>query len=44
MTVAQVVDALLSPGLQPTQEDVAESRVLERHGDSLRVYLKLVRK
>ncbi len=25
------------------QEDVAESRVLERHGDSLRVYLKLVR-
>ena len=25
------------------QEDVAESRLLERHGDSMRVYLKLVR-
>ena len=43
-TVPQLVDALLSPGLRPTQEDVAESRVLERHGDSLRMYLKLVRK
>ena len=41
VTVDQVVDALLSPGV--AQEDVAESRLLERHGDSLRVYLKLVR-
>jgi putative flippase GtrA len=44
ITVAQLVDALLSPRLRPIQEDVAESRVLERHGDSLRMYLKLVRK
>jgi hypothetical protein len=43
-TVGQVVDALVSPGTRPLQEDVAESRVLERHGDSLRIYLKLVRK
>jgi putative flippase GtrA len=44
VTVSQLVDALLSPGQRPVQEDVAESRVLERHGDSLRMYLKLVRK
>ena len=44
VTVPQIVDALLSPGPKPLQEDVAESRVLERHGDSLRIYLKLVRK
>lgn len=43
-TVSQIVDALLSPGSRPLQEDVAESRVLERNGDSLRMYLKLVRK
>jgi len=43
-TVQQVVDALLRPGLRPPQDDVAESRVLERDGDSLRMYLKLVRK
>lgn len=41
VTVNQVVDALLRPGVK--QEDVAESRLLERHGDSQRVYLKLVR-
>jgi putative flippase GtrA len=41
VTVAQVVDALLRPGVK--QEDVAESRLLEAHGDSQRVYLKLVR-
>ena len=44
VTVPQLIDGLLSPGLQPLQEDVAESRVLERHGDSLTVSLKLVRK
>jgi putative flippase GtrA len=43
-TVGRVVDALLSPGSRPLQEDVAESRVLERQGDSLQIYLKLVRK
>jgi hypothetical protein len=42
VTVRQVVDALLTPGIR--QEDVAESRVLEQHGDSLRMYLKLVRR
>jgi putative flippase GtrA len=41
VTVDQVVDALLKPGVR--QEDVAESRLLEQHGDSQRVYLKLVR-
>jgi hypothetical protein len=41
VTVNQVVDALLDAGVK--QEDVAESRLLERHGDSMRVYLKLVR-
>lgn len=41
VTVAQIVDALLKPGVK--QEDVAESRLLEQHGDSQRVYLKLVR-
>jgi putative flippase GtrA len=42
VTVNQVVDALLEPGVK--QEDVAESRLLERHGDSVRIYLKLVRR
>lgn len=43
VTVPQVVDALLAnAGVK--QEDVAEARVLERHGDSLRMYLKLVRR
>jgi|KBSSwiStaDraftv2_1062776.scaffolds.fasta_scaffold27245_2 putative flippase GtrA len=41
VTVNQMIDALLSPGFK--QEDVADSRLLERHGDSLRMYLKLVR-
>jgi putative flippase GtrA len=41
VTVNQIIDALLSPGFK--QEDVADSRLLERHGDSLRMYLKLVR-
>jgi hypothetical protein len=42
VTVDQLIDALLSPGVK--QEDVVESRLLERHGDSLRIYLKLVRR
>jgi hypothetical protein len=44
VTVPQMIDALISPGRRPLQEDVAESRVLERHGDSLRMYLRLVRR
>jgi putative flippase GtrA len=42
VTVNQLIDALLNPGVK--QEDVAESRLLERHGDSLRISLKLVRR
>jgi putative flippase GtrA len=42
VTVNQLIDALLSPGVK--QEDVAESRLLDRHGDSVRIYLKLVRR
>jgi putative flippase GtrA len=42
VTVDQLINALLSPGVK--QEDVAESRLLERHGDSMRIYLKLVRR
>jgi hypothetical protein len=42
-TVDRVVRALMHPGTPPPQEDVLESRVLERSGDTLRVYLKLSR-
>ena len=41
---ARLVDALTNPGTPPPQDDVLESRVLDRHGDSLRVYLKLSRR
>jgi putative flippase GtrA len=43
-TVGAVVDGLMMPGTPPPQDDVLESRVLERGNDRLRVYLKLVRK
>jgi hypothetical protein len=43
-TVDRVVHALMYPGTPPPQEDVLESRVLARRGDSLRVYLKLARR
>jgi putative flippase GtrA len=42
VTVNRVVDALIGTGVK--QEDVADSRLLERHGDSMRIYLKLVRR
>lgn len=42
-TVDDVVRALMHPGTPPPQEDVLESRVLARNGNTLRVYLKLVR-
>jgi hypothetical protein len=42
-TVDRVVHALIYPGTPPPQEDVIESRVMARRGDSLRVYLKLAR-
>ena len=42
-TVDRVVHALMYPGTPPPQEDVLESRVLARTGNTLRVYLKLSR-
>ena len=42
-TVDRVVNTLMYPGTPPPQEDVLESRVLGRHGDTIRVYLKLAR-
>jgi putative flippase GtrA len=42
-TVSALVNGLANPGTPPPQDDVLESRVLERHGNSLRVYLKVVR-
>jgi hypothetical protein len=44
VTVDEVVAALHSRGVPPPQEDVLESRVLSRSGDSLIVYLKLSRR
>ena len=44
VTVDKVVNALMYPGTPPPQVDVLESRVLGRNGNSLRIYLKLVRK
>jgi hypothetical protein len=42
-TVERVVHALMHPGTPPPQNDVLESRVLARSGDTLRVYVKLSR-
>ncbi len=44
VTVDQVVAALQDRGVPPPQEDVLESRVMSRSGDSLTVYLKLSRR
>jgi putative flippase GtrA len=43
ITVSQLVEALTTPGTPPPQEDVLESRLLAKSGDTLRVYLKLQR-
>lgn len=43
ISVEALVAALTDPGTPPPQDDVVEARVLSRHGDSLRVYLKLRR-
>ena len=43
-SVGTIVDGLMHPGTPPPQEDVLESRVLSRSGDSLRVYLRIVRR
>jgi len=44
VTVDHVVRALTHPGTPPPQEEVRESRVLARSGDTLRVYIKLERR
>ena len=43
VTVDEVVNALQSRGVPPPQEDVLESRVVSRSGESVVVYLKLSR-
>ena len=43
-SVEAIVDGLMDPGTPPPQEDVIESRVLSRSGDSLHVYLRIVRR
>lgn len=43
-TVGAIVFALTHPGTPPPQEDVLESRVLARSGNTLDLYLKLVRR
>jgi putative flippase GtrA len=44
VTIEQLLDDLLHPDRAPLQEDVVALRVLERMPDSLRMYLRLVRK
>ena len=44
ITIEQLLDDLLHPERAPLQEDVVALRVLERTPDSLRTYLRLVRK
>ena len=41
--VDRVIRALMYPGTPPPQDDVLESKVLSRDGNTLRVYLKLAR-
>lgn len=43
-TVEAMVSALMNPGTPPPQDDVLEARVLQRSNNSLKVYLKLVRR
>jgi len=43
-TVGAMVFALMHPGTPPPQEDVLESRVLARSGNTLDVYLKVIRR
>ncbi len=42
--VNDLIDGLEDPAVLDQSEDVAEQRFLERRGDSLRVYLRLVRR
>jgi hypothetical protein len=42
-TVDKILHGLMYPGTPPPQEDVLASRLLDRNGNVLRVYLKLTR-
>lgn len=44
LTVDDVVNALVMRGIPPPQDEVLESRVLSRSGDSLVVYVKMSRR
>lgn len=44
VTLDRLLDDLMRPGTPPPQEDVLGSRVLSRGNDSLRVYIRLVRR
>lgn len=44
ITVDALVRALMYPGTPPPQEDVLESRLLSRSGETLLVYLKITRR
>jgi putative flippase GtrA len=44
VTLDLLLDGLMRPGTPPPQEDVLASRVLSRGNDSLRVYMRLVRR
>ena len=43
-SVETIVNGLMHPGTPPPQADVIASRVLSRSGDSLHVYLRIVRR
>jgi len=43
ITVGQLVRALTTPGLPPPAPDILDARIVSRHGDAWRVYLKLTR-
>jgi putative flippase GtrA len=43
VTVDRLINALVDAGVPPPQPDVVEARILERRGDDLLVYLRLVR-
>jgi hypothetical protein len=42
-SVSRVVDTLVTTGTPPPQPDVLDARLLDRHGDTLRVQMTLVR-
>ena len=44
VTLDRLLDGLMNPGTPPPQEDVVASRVLARRSNSLRVYIRMVRR